>query len=120
PSQHKNQPTTSAIDADAAHLRSPPEQIADSGGRTRFVDKGECTMPSRTGTPPPRRGGPLPPGPPNFSEIEGGPHHPGAAAPPGAGPNPTPTPEPRRKRDEETTPAAANVPGAGPNPTAPD
>jgi hypothetical protein len=76
-------------------------------------------MPSRIISPPPRRGGPLPPGPPNFSDIESGPHHPGAAAPPGAGPNPTP-PEPEREREGETTPAAATIPGAGPNPAAPD
>lgn len=61
-------------------------------------------------------GEPVPPGPPGFSEIEGGPHHPGAAAPPGAGPNPSPASVDDEVREDKPTPGASNIPGAGPNP----
>lgn len=66
----------------------------------------------------PRSGGPISPGPPNFSDIEGGPHHPGAATPPGAGQNPVPVPPPPEPEmdEDKTTPGAATIPGAGPNP----
>ncbi len=65
----------------------------------------------------PGQRGRLEPGPPPFSEIEGGPHHPGAATTPGAGPDPTPDPTtPPPHEDQPRPPGAANVPGAGPNP----
>lgn len=68
----------------------------------------------------PRSGEPVPPGPPNFSEVEGGgPHHPGAASQPGAGPNPSPLPvkdEPKEEDKDRPIPGAATIPGAGPNP----
>lgn len=64
----------------------------------------------------PRSGEPVTPGPPDFGEVEGGPHHPGAATTPGAGPNPTPLPPSDEHDPDETSPGAATVPGAGPNP----